>query len=369
MRAAFATLDRVARSDATVLLDGETGTGKGAVAEALHAASPRKDRPFVVVDCAVLSPTLLQSELFGHERGAFTGADARRIGAFEEASGGTIFLDEIGELPAEMQPRLLRVLENRAVRRIGQNRYQPVDVRIIAATNRDLLKAVRDQAFREDLYYRLSVFPIALPRLSERREDISVLADYFLAKASRKCRTRVKSLSAEALACLMHYDWPGNVRELENALERALVLGSTDSILPDDLPEAVLEAASTTMAASDKYHGSIKEAKKQLILQALQQANGNYIEAARTLGMQHARRGHDELQRQRLDCDQCGQRAHQGNSAKRSATRDRAVHACGWSYHSVRNHDRRSQHLHETMESGFSALQGCQCSGLRIRMP
>jgi hypothetical protein len=228
------------------------------------------------------------NEAIGIARGeivVFTDARQMRIGRFEQANGSTIFLDEIGDLPLELQPKLLRVLQEREFERLGGTRPIRLNVRLVAATNRSLPEAVKGGTFRNDLYYRLNVVSLQMPPLRERREDISVLADYFLTKAGRKCRSRVKPLSPETLACLMHYDWPGNVRELENALERALVLGSTDSILPDDLPEAVLEVASTTTASSDKYHGSIKETKKQLILQALQQANGNYIEAAKTLGM------------------------------------------------------------------------------------
>ncbi|HLO06514.1 MAG TPA: sigma 54-interacting transcriptional regulator [Terriglobales bacterium] len=285
MRKVFDFIRRVAPTDSTALIQGESGTGKELVAHAIHRNSPRAERPFVAINCAAIAESLLESELFGHEKGAFTGAAGQKKGKVEVAEGGTLFLDEIGELAPGLQAKLLRVLQEREFERLGGTRPIKLNIRLVAATNRSLPEAVKAGTFRNDLYYRLNVVSLQMPPLRERREDISVLADYFLAKASRKCRTRVKSLSAEALACLMHYDWPGNVRELENALERALVLGSTDSILPDDLPEAVLEAASTTMAASDKYHGSIKEAKKQLILQALQQANGNYIEAARTLGM------------------------------------------------------------------------------------
>ncbi len=184
-----------------------------------------------------------------------------------------------------MQAKLLRVLQEREFDRLGGTRPIKLNIRVVAATNRSLSEAVKGGAFRNDLYYRLNVVTLNMPPLRERREDIAVLADHFAAKASRKCGMRVKPVSSEALACLMHYDWPGNVRELENALERAFVLGSTDSILPDDLPETVLEASSAAPASTDKYHGSIKETKKQLILEALQQANGNYIQAAKALGM------------------------------------------------------------------------------------
>jgi Nif-specific regulatory protein len=285
MRKVFDFIRRVAPTDSTVLVQGESGTGKELVAHALHRNSPRAEQPFVAINCAAITESLLESELFGHEKGSFTGAGTQKKGKVEVADGGTLFLDEIGELAPGLQAKLLRVLQEREFERVGGTKAIKLDIRLIAATNRSLPEAVKAGTFRNDLYYRLNVVTLSMPALRDRREDISVLADHFVAKASRKSRTRVKPVSTEALAALMHYDWPGNVRELENALERALVLGSTDSILPDDLPEAVLEAGSTVTASTDKYHGSIKETKKQLILQALQQANGNYIEAAKALGM------------------------------------------------------------------------------------
>ncbi len=285
MRKVFDFIRRVAPTDSTVLVQGESGTGKELVAHALHRNSPRAEQPFVAINCAAITESLLESELFGHEKGSFTGAGAQKKGKVEVADGGTLFLDEIGELALGLQAKLLRVLQEREFERVGGTKPIKLDIRLVAATNRSLPEAVKAGTFRNDLYYRLNVVTLSMPALRDRREDISVLADHFVAKASRKCRTRVKPLSPEALAALTHYEWPGNVRELENALERALVLGSTDSILPDDLPEAVLEAGSTATASPDKYHGSIKETKKQLILQALQQANGDYIEAAKALGM------------------------------------------------------------------------------------
>jgi transcriptional regulator with GAF, ATPase, and Fis domain len=285
MRKVFDFIRRVAPTDSTVLIQGESGTGKELVARAVHRNSSRADRPFVAINCAAITETLLESELFGHEKGAFTGAAAQKKGKVEVAEGGTLFLDEIGELALGLQAKLLRVLQEREFERLGGNKPIKLNIRLVAATNRSLPEAVKAGSFRNDLYYRLNVVALNMPALRDRREDISVLADHFVAKASRKCGMRLKSLSPETLACLTHYDWPGNVRELENALERALVLGSTDSILPDDLPEAVLEAGSTTPTVTDKYHGSIKETKKQLILHALQQANGSYTEAAKALGM------------------------------------------------------------------------------------
>jgi transcriptional regulator with GAF, ATPase, and Fis domain len=285
MRKVFDFIRRVAPTDCTVLIQGESGTGKELVARALHRNSSRAEESFVAINCAAIAETLLESELFGHEKGAFTGAAALKKGKVEVAEGGTLFLDEIGELASGLQAKLLRVLQEREFERLGGTKPIKLNIRLIAATNRSLPEAVRAGTFRNDLYYRLNVVALNVPALRERREDISVLAEHFAAKASRKCGMRAKSLSSEALGCLMHYDWPGNVRELENALERAMVLGSTDSILPDDLPEAVLEAGSTTTTSTDKYHGNIKETKKQLILQALQHAKGNYIEAAKALGM------------------------------------------------------------------------------------
>ena len=246
MRKVFDFIRRVAPTDSTVLIQGESGTGKELVARAVHRNSSRADRPFVAINCAAITETLLESELFGHEKGAFTGAAAQKKGKVEVAEGGTLFLDEIGELAPGLQAKLLRVLQEREFERLGGNKPIKLNIRLVAATNRSLPEAVKAGTFRNDLYYRLNVVALNMPLLRERREDISVLAEHFVAKASRKCGMRMKSLSSEALACLMHYDWPGNVRELENALERALVLGSTDSILPDDLPEAVLEAGSAT---------------------------------------------------------------------------------------------------------------------------
>ncbi len=285
MRKVFEFIRRVAPTESTVLIQGESGTGKELVAHAIHRNSSRGDQPFVAINCAAIAETLLESELFVHEKGAFTGAACLKRGKVEVAQGGTLFLDEVSELAPGLQAKLLRVLQEREFERLGGTRPIKLDIRLVAATNRNLPEAVKAGTFRNDLYYRLNVVTLTMPALRERREDISLLANHFVAKASRKCKMRVKPLSPETLACLMNYDWPGNVRELENALERALVLGSTDSILPDDLPEAVLEAGSTAPASSDRYHGAIKDARKQLVLEALQQANGSYIEAAKALGM------------------------------------------------------------------------------------
>jgi two-component system response regulator GlrR len=224
MRATFALLERAAASSATVLLEGETGTGKGAMAEAVHNGSSRRGGPFVVVDCGALSPTLLDSELFGHERGAFTGADMRRIGAFEEADGGTVFLDEIGEMSADLQPKLLRVLESKQIRRLGQNTWQTVDVRVIAATNRDLRSEVNAGRFRSDLYYRLAVIKVPVPALRHHSEDLPPLVDELLRQLGAPAEAVGALTSPDALARMAHAAWPGNVRELRNYLERSIVM-------------------------------------------------------------------------------------------------------------------------------------------------
>ena len=254
------------------------------MARAIHAASLRSDGPFVAINCAAITETLLESELFGHEKGAFTGAMSQKKGKLELANGGTLFLDEIGEFAPALQAKLLRVLQEREFERVGGTRLLKVDIRLIAATNRALLQAVADGAFRRDLYYRLNVVAITLPPLRERVEDIPLLAEHFVAKASRKCRLHPKPISPEARACLISYDWPGNVRELEHAIERAMVMGA-ESILPEDLPEEIFQANPAAPASSLKYQSVIKEQKRQLIQKALQQSNGNYIEAAKILGL------------------------------------------------------------------------------------
>jgi Nif-specific regulatory protein len=288
----YQLIARVAPADTTVLVRGESGTGKELAARALHQNSPRSVRPFVAINCAALTETLLESELFGHERGAFTGAVAQKKGKLEVADGGTLFLDEVGEMPATLQAKLLRVLQEREFERVGGTRTIRVDVRVVAATNRDLEEAVRSGTFRQDLYYRLNVVSFEMPPLRERREDIPLLASYFVSKYAAKFKRRVTGLSTEARACLTAYDWPGNVRELENAVERAVVLGSTDRVLPEDLPETVLDAApdpdapgADAAAPVTRYHDALREAKRQLILRALEQSAGSFTEAARLLGV------------------------------------------------------------------------------------
>ena len=278
-------ISRVAGRDSTVLISGESGTGKELVARAIHENSGRADKPFVAINCAAITETLLESELFGHEKGSFTGAVAQKKGKLEIAEGGSVFLDEIGELAVTMQAKLLRVLQEREFERVGGTRPIKLDIRLIAATNRDLKEASRTAAFRPDLYYRLNVVSLRMPALRERREDIPLLAAFFAANYGEKVKRRVAGISPQARACLIRYDWPGNVRELENAIERAVVLGSTESILPEDLPESILEETAASGEPVSALHDGIREAKKTLIERAIEQADGNYTEAAKILGV------------------------------------------------------------------------------------
>ena len=284
MKEVFEFVRRVAATDATVLVEGESGTGKELVARAIHRNSKRAENPFVAINCAAIAENLLESELFGYEKGAFTGAAAQKKGRIEMAEGGTLFLDEVSELAPELQAKLLRVLQEREFERVGGTRSIALDTRLIAATNKKLPEAIESGEFRKDLYYRLNVVTLTMPALRDRTEDIPQLAEHFLSKASRKCKTRMKSLSEEAKACLIKYDWPGNVRELENAIERAVVLGSGNVVLPEDLPETILEAG-VQSDGSAKYHRSMKETKRQMIAQALQHAHGSYVDAAKSLGI------------------------------------------------------------------------------------
>ncbi|HJQ31663.1 MAG TPA: sigma 54-interacting transcriptional regulator [Pyrinomonadaceae bacterium] len=285
MRKVHEFIAKVAPSDSTVLIRGESGTGKELVARDIHRNSPRASGPLVAVNCAALTETLLESELFGHEKGAFTGAYARKLGRLELADGGTIFLDEVGEMPTHVQTKLLRVLQEREFERVGGTRPLKVDIRVIAATNQDLDEAIRRGAFRRDLYYRLNVVSLTMPPLRERREDVALLSNYFVAKYGAKCKRQINGISEAARARLAAYDWPGNVRELENAVERAVVMGTTDTILAEDLPEALLEAEPPAGSPPVKYHEAVKAAKRQLVANALEQAGGDYGEAARLLGI------------------------------------------------------------------------------------
>ena len=267
-----------------MLIEGESGTGKELAARAVHRNGPRAERPFVAINCAAIPNSLSETELFGHEKGAFTGASTLKKGRLETAESGTLFLDEISELAADMQAKLLRVLQEREFERVGSNHPIKLDIRVVAATNKNLAEVVKTGAFRTDLYHRLNVVTLTLPALRERCDDIPALAEHLIAKVSRKGKMRPQQLSPEAKACLMRYQWPGNIRELENALERALVLGSSNTILPDDLPEAIVEIGSA-LRLNAHYHAAITDFKKQLVREAFRQAKGSYLEAAKNLGM------------------------------------------------------------------------------------
>jgi Nif-specific regulatory protein len=285
MKEVYQFLARVAPTDSNVLLQGESGTGKELAARAIHRNSPRSAKSFIAINCAAIPEGLLESELFGHERGAFTGAVAQKKGRLEIANGGVVFLDEIGELAPALQVKLLRVLQEREFERVGGMRPIAVDIRLIAATNQDLSEAVKAGRFRKDLFYRLNVLSLVMPPLRERREDITMLANYFVSKCIKKCHMRSKKLAAETLECLVNYDWPGNVRELENAIERALVLSAADVIQPEDLPESILEKGLGPSTEGASYHNQVKALKKQLILNALEETKRNYTAAAQLLGV------------------------------------------------------------------------------------
>ncbi|MCF8029204.1 MAG: sigma-54 dependent transcriptional regulator [Desulfobacteraceae bacterium] len=285
----FETLSLAAPSDATVLILGESGTGKELVANAIHQNSPRKDRPFVKVNCAALPETLLESELFGHEKGAFTGALTRRPGRFRQADTGTIFLDEIAEMSQATQAKILRVLQGQAFEPLGSGQTVQVDIRVIAATNRVLEEAIEKGEFREDLYYRLNVVSVTIPPLRERREDLPLLADHFLKIYAEKNRRIIKGFSPRAMDLMMRYQWPGNVRELENAVERAVILARGEVVTLDELPQSI--RALDTGAAEPAADGasvagrSLKEMEKDMILRTLEQTGGNRTRAADILGI------------------------------------------------------------------------------------
>ena len=285
MRQVYQFIERVAPSDSTVLILGESGTGKELASRAIHLNSPRKSRPFVALNCAALTETLLESELFGHERGAFTSAVSQKKGLLEVAEGGTVFLDEVAELPPTLQAKLLRVLQEREFVRLGGTSSIKLNVRFIAATNKDLQKAVADEKFRLDLFYRLNVVSITMPALREHPEDIPLLADHFVSRYSARSNRKVRGLSPAARACLAQYDWPGNIRELENAIERAIVIGGSDLILPEDLPESLADRALPISECVGNFQDAVRAAKKQLILAALEQSQGNFTQAAKLLGL------------------------------------------------------------------------------------
>jgi Nif-specific regulatory protein len=277
-------ISRVAQSDSTVLIRGESGTGKEVVARAIHQNGARPDRPFIAINCAAIPETLFESELFGYEKGAFTGAVGMRKGKLEAADDGTLFLDEIGELAPPMQAKLLRVLQQKEFERVGGTHSIPFKARVLAATNKNLEQAIKSGEFRQDLYYRLNVVSVLVPPLREHRDDIPLLALYFAAKYAEKSKRPFKGISREARRFLMGYSWPGNVRELENAIEHAIVLGLTEEILPEDLPSGLIEEQSAEPLGA-RYHDVLNEAKKELIRSSLGEAKGNFPEAARLLGI------------------------------------------------------------------------------------
>lgn len=276
-------IGRVAPTDSTVLLRGESGSGKELVAMAMHRNSSRVDGPFIALNCATLSETLLESELFGHEKGAFTGAVARKPGKLELAHQGTLFLDELGEIPIGLQAKLLRALETRQFERVGGNRPIQVDLRLVAATHRDLEAAIRDGSFRQDLYFRLAVITLALPPLRQRREDIPLLARHFLEHFATKLGRTKTGLSNAARQALLAYSWPGNIRELANAIERAVVLGDGETVELDDLPEALAECSAPETPTT--FHEQVAAAKRRLILEAVDTSGGNLTKAAELLGL------------------------------------------------------------------------------------
>ncbi|MDK2378316.1 sigma 54-interacting transcriptional regulator [Serratia fonticola] len=286
MRKLLEMIAMIAPSEATVLISGESGTGKELIARAVHANSLRKERPLVSINCAALSESLLESELFGHEKGAFTGADKRREGRFMEADQGTLFLDEIGEVSPLMQAKLLRAIQEREIQRVGSNQTLSVDVRLIAATNRDLLADVEAGRFRQDLYYRLNVVTVDSPPLRARREDIPLLAMHFLAKFAERNRKPVKGFTPLAMDMLLKYPWPGNVRELENSVERGVILLSGDFISEKELPLSISQCVDVQ---PDRQCGQaiqpLEQVEKQAILAALEQTAGNKTEAAKQLGI------------------------------------------------------------------------------------
>jgi Response regulator containing CheY-like receiver, AAA-type ATPase, and DNA-binding domains len=295
MRKVFTLMRCAAEADVTVLITGESGTGKELIARAIHCAGKRKERRFVAVNCGALPENLIESELFGHKKGSFTGALADKRGLFEEADGGTLFLDEVGALPLPLQVKLTRALQERAIRRIGASEERPVDVRVLAATNIDLKEAVKEGAFREDLFYRLNIFPIHLPPLRERREDIPLLMATFLERRGQRERSLPTGFTPEALSALVRYDWPGNVRELENAIERALAVSDSSRIAIDALPEEVAGfAARTKCLPAHAGHLTYREvvdlaidrASREYLIELMREFKGNVTQAAERAGIE-----------------------------------------------------------------------------------
>ncbi len=295
LRRIFDLIEVVKETDSTVLITGESGTGKGLFARAIHDLSPRREKPFVKVNCAALTETLLESEMFGHVKGAFSGAVADKVGRFEAAEGGTIFLDEIGEISPALQVKLLHVLQDREMERVGSSRTQPVDVRVIAATNRDLKEEMRAGRFREDLFYRLNVIPLVVPPLRERREDIPLLVDNILSNLRRRGLDRVRAVSPEAMRCMMEHSWPGNIRELENVLERGVVCARGSVLAAADLPDEVREPSGEAAGAGipapeparaeKRPSGEALSGEREQLLRTLEEHRWNRGAAAAALGM------------------------------------------------------------------------------------
>jgi DNA-binding NtrC family response regulator len=287
MQKVFQLIKQVANTNSNVIIYGKSGTGKELVAKAIHYNSPRRNKPFVAVNCSAIPESLLESELFGHEKGAFTGAVSSRKGLFEEANGGTIFLDEVGDMSLAMQAKLLRVIEDKEIRAVGSDKPRKIDVRIIAATHKDLEKAVKEGTFREDLFYRLNVIPIYLPELRERVEDIPLLVEYFLKKYGEEAGRPNIKISREALACMMKYSWPGNVRELENLIERLVVLSPGDEITVNDLPEHIrvckVETLVEELTLGERI--TLEELEKRYILKVLRETGWHKSNAAKILGI------------------------------------------------------------------------------------
>lgn len=285
MNEVFSLIESVAPTDATVLIRGESGVGKELVADAIHFYSNRKGKPFIKVNCAALPESLIESELFGHERGAFTGASNIRIGRFEAANGGTIFLDEFGDVPASTQVKLLRVIQQREIERLGSSKPIKINVRIICATNRNLEEQMEKGSFREDLYYRINVFPIYIPALRERINDIPVLTDFFIEKFNDRHGKNIKRITSSAIDTLMVYHWPGNIRELENCIERACILSQDDVIRTHNLPASLQTAISTETQQSGTLDIILGKIEKQIIIDALTSTRGNLVRAADQLGI------------------------------------------------------------------------------------
>jgi two-component system response regulator HydG len=285
MQTVFRLIEDIAPTDATVLIQGESGTGKEMVARAIHQLSHRKDKPFVVIDCSAYPATLLEGELFGHEKGAFTGATRQKIGRFEKANGGTVFLDEIGEIPPSAQIKLLRVLQTQSFERLGGEKTLTVHVHFLAATNKDLLQEVKAGRFREDLYYRLNVIPLQLPPLRERPNDIPLLARHFLRLFSEEQHKPIHDFSSEALRLILNYPWPGNVRELENSVEHAIVLAKGNQVEAVDLPPVLFELGRLSRKGRLQGLATMAEKEQEVLMEALERCQWNKKETARHLGI------------------------------------------------------------------------------------